>query len=73
MSIERYGNERTLACDVCGDETERYHHDDFGMMIAAAKDAGWTIRQNASGEYEHTCPDCPEESALDRARRMFGQ
>jgi hypothetical protein len=71
--IQRYGTERALACDQCGDETDRYDEADFLTMVNASKDAGWTIEQDGRGEYAHSCPSCGPGSRLERAKRMFGR
>ena len=72
MTVLRDGRTRQLECEQCPATTDTYDADDFQIMVEAAKDAGWTIKLEGSGEYTHTCPDCRGESALDRARRMFG-
>lgn len=58
MSIEKYGFEREITCDVCGDGFgETYSADDFDVMIKDAKEAGWKFRKE-EGVWSHYCPAC---------------
>ncbi|MCB1476591.1 MAG: hypothetical protein H6883_07030 [Rhodobiaceae bacterium] len=59
MSIERHAGMMQLVCDCGATQPETYEHEDFDVMVADARDAGWKISKMA-GEWEHTCPDCAE-------------
>lgn len=73
--IERQHNQRIIVCDACEDSFEPYQKEEFYQMIAAAKEAGWKIGQDASGDYTHHCPSpsCRPMDRLERAKRLFGK
>lgn len=71
MTILKDGRDRQLECEECAETTEVYDKDDFDLMIADAKRAGWTIRLSGSS-YTHTCSGCSRGSKLARQRALLG-
>lgn len=69
--IATEGKRRTMTCDGCGDAYDTVQADMFLEMIAAARDSGWTVAQGSNAEWVHRCPDCPAESRLETAQRLF--
>lgn len=46
MSIARHGSRRQVICDSCGDNyPNTYEQEDWEVMVADAKAAGWIIRK----------------------------
>ncbi len=46
MSIIRHGSRLQVACDTCpASYPNTYEAEDFGVMVADAKTAGWIIRK----------------------------
>lgn len=71
--IQRDGDERQLCCDNCGAESHVVGSDEFQNLVDDLKADKWKIRSTSAG-WTHHCPNCEgDESALDRAKRMFGK
>ena len=69
MIVRAYG-EIELTCDNCDDAFDRpFDAEDFGVMIADARRAGWRIQPDDTGGYAHTCPACAE-AARNRRRLL---
>ena len=61
MSIARHGDRQQVCCDTCpASYPNKYLAEDFGVMIADAKTAGWIIRK--------TAPKRPDKDTSD----LFG-
>ena len=66
MSVEHHAGRRQLVCNGCDvAHPKTYERDEFDVMIADAKAAGWTIARVA-GEWTHSCPDCRERARPKR-------
>ena len=74
MTIHREFKTQFLECEACPETTEPFDRDDFREMIESAKDAGWEIMQDSSGQWGHLCPACGSRGGnrLDKARALFG-
>ena len=60
MSIERFHDQFTPICDLCG--TRLPGEFSFMDAVEAKKDAGWKSRK-IDGEWEDVCTDCQFEEA----------
>ena len=81
MSIDRYAGRMELACDDCGNGVLRrlgpdgkrtgrtYGSDEFEIMIADAKEAGWSITREDS-VWRHYCDDCKGSHRV-KERQLF--
>lgn len=73
MTVHSDHDFHMVACNGCGQELDT--HEDFQSAVDEAKSEGWRIERN-SGVWTHHCPDCEggtSETALQRAKRMFGK
>lgn len=58
MSIARHGDRRQVCCDTCpASYPNKYAAEDFGVMIADAKTAGWLIRKAAPKRRDNDTTD----------------
>lgn len=58
MTIEALDRERQVCCDGCpASYPNTYGADDFDVMIADAKAAGWMITKRGP-KWLHFCADC---------------
>lgn len=65
--IEHHAGRQQLVCNGCDfAHPKTYERDEFDVMIADARAAGWAI-QKVAGAWQHTCPDCCERA---RPRRQ---
>lgn len=70
MSIERHAGRQQLVCDCGISQPKTYERDEFYVMLADARETGWTVSRVA-GEWTHTCPDCVEAARPAPARRLL--
>lgn len=72
MSLMRDGSRQYLECEDCTETTDEFEREDFELLIATAKDAGWQMRQDGRGTWLHHCPSCSDRgSRLARAQALF--
>lgn len=64
MSVVRRRQNRCIACDHCGEESEEYNDDNFRQMIDDLKEEGWLITM-INGRSWHLCTDCAEDDEVD--------
>lgn len=67
--IERQGLRIEQSCDGCGTPGPSgvQAADDFDVVIADAKQAGWLVTREHS-QWRHYCPDCRDEVEDARER-----
>ena len=70
MSVHYDEGRVFLECEDCPETTDPYGRDDFEVMIADAKAAGWSIYL-AGHRWEHKCPTCKHGDRLAAARAKF--
>lgn len=68
MSIARHGERLQICCDTCpASYPNKYSAEDFGVMIADAKTAGWIVRKAAPKR-----PDKDTRDLFGTAPRVAG-
>lgn len=71
MSVEHHAGRQQLVCNGCDTaHGKTYERDEFDVMLADAKAAGWTFAKVA-GAWQHTCPDCRERARPKRQRSLL--
>lgn len=70
MSIEKHAGLQQLVCDCGISQPRSYQSDEFDVMVADARAAGWSI-QRVAGEWTHTCPDCRESARTKPQGRLL--
>lgn len=73
MTVEHHAGRIQLVCDACDTaQPTSYERDEWDVMIADAKAAGWSVARVA-GEWTHACPDCraPVRRADHRQGRLL--
>lgn len=56
--ISQDGQNFIVQCDFCSCGEETFYEETFTDALYEAQAAGWRIRKNGKGDWEHACPDC---------------